>query len=506
MAIRITGLNSGMDTESIISQLVSAKKTSVNSIKKAQTKLSWKIDAWKDLNSKIYKLYTGTVDKMRWDSAYNKKKTNVSTSGLVSVVAGADAANGVQDIAVESLAKAAYLTGGKMSGQGGTQITGDTKVKDLKIDPGSAFSITVGGEKSTFTVSEDNTINDLVSWLKSSGVNANFDEGQQRLFVSAKETGEANDFSFSGHQYALKKLGLIEDSGNPNGAVKIDGSNAVMYLNGAKFESSTNTMQINGSTYTVESTSEKDSNGNLKTSTITTADDYDGIYDTIKNFLKEYNNLVNEMSKLYNADSSSGYEPLLSEEKEAMTDTEISDWEKKIKDSLLRKDSSLNAVMSGMTTAMAGGIEVGGKTYYLSSFGINKLGYFNAEENERNAYHIDGDSEDSSTSGKEDILKSMLASDPNTVKTFFSKLANNLYSSMTNSMARVSGYKSMYKVYNDQQLDSELKSYTTKISDAEDKLNAYEDKWYDKFSAMETALAKLSSKQNALAGLLGGTS
>ena len=39
MAIRMTGLNSGLDTESIITQLVSAKKTSVNSLKKAQTKL-----------------------------------------------------------------------------------------------------------------------------------------------------------------------------------------------------------------------------------------------------------------------------------------------------------------------------------------------------------------------------------------------------------------------------------------------------------------------------------
>ena len=99
----------------------------------------------------------------------------------------------------------------------------------------------------------------------------------------------------------------------------------------------------------------------------------------------------------------------------------------------------------------------------------------------------------------------MIASDPTTVKNFFEKLANNLYSSMTTSMKRVEGYKSMYKVYNDKQMDKELTEYTTKIQDAEEKLNDYEDSWYSKFSKMETALAKLSSKQSALSGLLGGS-
>ena len=73
------------------------------------------------------------------------------------------------------------------------------------------------------------------------------------------------------------------------------------------------------------------------------------------------------MDKLYNADSSKGYDPLLSEEKEALSDSEIEDWEKKIKDSLLRRDSSLSSVISSMTSTMAAGIEIGGKTLYLST-------------------------------------------------------------------------------------------------------------------------------------------
>ena len=42
MTIRVTGMNSGLDTESIITQLVSAQSLKKDSYTKAQTKLSWK--------------------------------------------------------------------------------------------------------------------------------------------------------------------------------------------------------------------------------------------------------------------------------------------------------------------------------------------------------------------------------------------------------------------------------------------------------------------------------
>ncbi|MBQ8188276.1 MAG: flagellar filament capping protein FliD [Lachnospiraceae bacterium] len=503
MPIRLSGLNSGMDTESIITELVSAKKVSVNNVKKEKIKLSWKMDAWKELNSKIYSLYTGTVDKMRWASSYVKKKSTVSDNNLLSVVSGENAINGVQTASVESLAKAGYLTGGKVQTADGGKVAANTKLTDMGIAAGTTFNITSGGKTTEIKIDADTTMNGLVDQLKGAGVNVNFDADNQRLFVSAKATGKDNDFSFSGDDAALKTLGLIEDASNPDGAVKIDGSNAVLYLNGAKFESANNTFQVNGATYTLTGVSEKNADGSLKESTITTTDDYDEIYDTVKNFLKKYNELINEMDKLYNAESASGYDPLLAEEKEALTDTEISDWENKIKGALLRKDSSLSSIMSTLKTTMSGSVEVDGEKMYLADFGIKTLGYFNAEENERNAYHIDGDKDDSNTSMKEDSLKAMIASDPTKVQKFFSQLSQNLYTSMTSAMSRVEGYRSIYKVYNDKQMETELSGYDQKIADMEEALTDYENKWYDKFSAMEVAMAKMSSKQSAISGLFG---
>ena len=83
----------------------------------------------------------------------------------------------------------------------------------------------------------------------------------------------------------------------------------MIYLNGARYENNDNTFEINGLTFTALATTAEN-----EEITVTTEQDTDGIYDMIKNFLKEYNAVLNEMDKLYNAESAKGYEPLTDEE------------------------------------------------------------------------------------------------------------------------------------------------------------------------------------------------
>ena len=72
----------------------------------------------------------------------------------------------------------------------------------------------------------------------------------------------------------------------------------------------------------------------------------------IRRNLAEYNELINEMDKTYNADSARKYNMLSEDEKASMTDDEVEQWEDKIKSGLLRKDSQLNSVMSSMINMM----------------------------------------------------------------------------------------------------------------------------------------------------------
>lgn len=493
MAMRLSGLMSGMDTDSVIQELVAARRTKVDKAVKAQTKLEWQQDAWKELNTKLKNLQNKFIGNMRFTSAYMKKTTKVSNSSAVSVITGENAVNGVQELKVKELAKTAYLTGAEVKTTTGAKATALTKVSELGSIADGA-NITLNGEK-LLDVTAETTISDVLTALKSKGLNANFDENNQRIFVSAKESGVANDFKLNGTGGALAALGLTTSAG----ATKIAGQDAEIELNGATFTSSSNTFQINGLTLTALSKTAEN-----ETVTITTQDDTDGIYDMIKDFLKEYNSVINEMDKLYNADSAKGYEPLTDEEKEALSESEVEKYEKKIKDALLRRDSNLSSISSALKQAMSGGIEIGGKTMYLSDFGINTLGYFNAPDNEKNAYHIDGDPDDDNTSGNADKLKTMISNDPSTVISFFTKLSQNLYEEMSNQSKSVDGYRSFGSFFDDKKMKADYDDYKSKIADLEQKLADYEDKWYKKFAAMETAMAKMQSNTNAVTALLGG--
>lgn len=501
MAIRITGLNSGLDTESIISALVSSYNYKTNKYKKAQTKLSWKQDAWKTLNTKIYSLYKN-VGNMKLSTAYNLKSTTVSDSTKVTVSAGSGTANGSYSIQVTSLAKTGYLTGEVLS----SGTTSSTTLESLGYtsEETGTISLTTGGTQTDISVTKDSTIQDVVNQLKSAGVSANYDETNRRIYISATDSGADNDFSLSGSDTngteILTALGLNEDSSD---VIHVKGQDSEIYVNGAKYTGTTNTFSINGLTITatgVTGTSYDTTETNAVSATVNT--DTQGIYDKVKDFLTQYNALINEMTSLYNADSASGYEPLTSEEKDAMSDTEVELWESKIKSSLLRRDDTLNSLISSMTTAMSKSVEINGKSYSLSSFGIKTLGYFNSAENEQNAYHIDGDEDDSATSGNTDKLMTAIASDPDSVVEFMKQLSTNLYSAIDTKM-KTSTLSSVYTVYNDKEMASEYSDYTDTIKKWEEKLQDKEDYYYEKFSAMETALAKLNSSSSALSGLLG---
>lgn len=496
MAMRLTGMYSGLDTDSIIQELVAARRTKVDDKTKEQKKLKIKQDTWSELNKKLKSLQS-KVSGMRLSEAYTKRTTKVSNSSIASVITGDGAVNGVQTLKVNKLAKIGYLTGGKVTKSGGGSANALTKLSDLGVSGNNEIKLTLdpNGSKRevTINVSGDNTISDVMNELKKAGLNANFDENQQRLFISSKDYGSANDFKITGDDTVLSKLGL----GTATAGI-VPGQDAEIVLNGATFTSKNNVFDINGLTITALSEAPDE------TVTLTTEMDTDGIYDMIKGFLKQYNEVMNEMDKLYNASSAKGYEPLTNDEKMSMSDSEIEEWEKKIKDSILRKDENLSSVSSSLREIMNGGIEVGGKTMYLFDFGIDTLGYFDAEENERNMYHIDGDADDAETSGKADKLRGMIASDPDTVINFFSQLSQKLYGKMFDMSKSVTGYRSYGNFYDDKKMQSDYDDYTSKIKDMEEKLTAYEDKWYAKFSKMETAMAKMQSSQNALAGLLGG--
>lgn len=772
MAIRVSGLVSGLDTDSIVQELVSAYSKKKDKDVKAQTKLEWKMDAWKELNKKVNSLYK-KLGNMKLSSYYNKKTTTISDSTKATVSASNSAINGTQTLKITEVASAGYLTGAQIEG-----ATASTTLGELGLTGDGTIAVaTNNGAKSVnVNVSADMKISDFVNKLKDAGVSASFDSTHGRMYISAKDSGEKNDFSVTAADAngleALKKLGIYtkskadeaayakwdkyaegaasdadikanfknildtiskyqgEGSGsikeleaanadlkthttklqaqrkyataymsmkdtltaknedstdkltedeqkklqellakddkeleeadnakikelqeklglsaedlsslksavktvasfeadvaedaevnrvagevhlaylrsdmdtwlegnsadieidsqqmqanadeiaqmkkyindnqlltgsapaatlteeqkasmtadeiaafkaqdnadradallakykyiqdnlkgadekdfsdyvddqNPdrtrNHAVRNAGTDATIELNGVQYTSASNSITVNGLTVTAL---QKTAPGEQLT--ISTQADVQGMYDSIKDFLKEYNALIKEMDELYNADSAKGYDPLTDDEKEAMTDKEIEKWEEKIKKSILRRDDTLSTVMNLMTSTMAKGITLSdGKKYSLSSFGIKTQGYLAAAENEGYVYHIDGDSEDEISSGNTDKLLAALQQNPDMVQEFFQKLSDDLYTRLDKKM-QTSTMNSKFSIYNDKKMKSDYDNYTTTIKKWEDKTSSMEDYYYKKFSAMEKALSTLQNSTSALSGLLG---
>ena len=96
MSIRITGMNSGLDTDSMVKELVSAYDKKTDTYRGNQKKLQWKQDAWKELNTKVENFVSKSVSSMRFSANYMKKTTTSSNSGVASVVTSDNAVNGKQ--------------------------------------------------------------------------------------------------------------------------------------------------------------------------------------------------------------------------------------------------------------------------------------------------------------------------------------------------------------------------------------------------------------------------
>lgn len=281
------------------------------------------------------------------------------------------------------------------------------------------------------------------------------------------------------------------------GATRVDAEDAKITLNNAEFTSSSNVFNING--LTIKATGTTAAGESL---TISTDTDTQGLYDKIKDFLTEYNSIINELTGLYNADSAKGYEPLTDDEKSEMSDSEVEKWETKIKDAILRNDSTIGGVMNSMTTAMMSSYTVNGKSYSLASFGIHTLGYLNAAKNEQYAYHIDGDEDDSNTSGNTDKLLDMITNNPEDVEEFMKQLTSGLYSALDAKMKSTT-MSSAYTIYNDKQMTKDYNSYTTQIKNWETKIEDLENRYYKQFSNMEKQLAKMQSSTSSLSSLFG---
>lgn len=703
MPLRMTGMTSGLDTDSIVSALMEAQTTKKTKVENKKTKLEWTQNIWTGLNKKLYSFYTDSAGKMRFQSSYQTKKAASSDASILTATAQSSASSGSYTVKVNQLAAAQYVTSAKVSAKSTdasgkvteSKVTSDTKLSALGFDTegDTTIEITAGEKTINLNVDETTTVRDFVNALKDAGLNASFDEKQGRFFISAKESGadgkftitsktmtgeqvaaqnklmdsvdysnlssgdqdtvkkilsdlknaqdtsaaadaekslqdisdrtakekateyyknkltddmlskykyetdgtdgngdahKAGDIDYSKVKQALQEAGLdnnvytesdrlivlkqkiiepavteklaseeytgkidnavtsglgdagiekqseryatislavngyaqamkdgteqskesalkllgmddidgsaVKESADGTGMVVIEAADSIVQVNGATLTSSNTTLDVNGLSLNLVSASDRE----VK---VTVSNDSTAVYDAIKDFVEQYNSALSEMNKYYYADSARGYDPLTDDQKEAMSDEEVEKWETKIKDSLLRRDSTLSGILETFRTSLTG-ITVkasDGKTYSLANLGITT----GKDYKEYGLLHIKGDEDDTDYADSENTLQSMINSDPDIVMEVMSGIASNLYNNINKKISTTTTMKSALSFYNDKEMTKQMRQYKKDIKSWETKLSDMEDRYYKQFSAMETALSKLQSQQNSLASYLG---
>ena len=269
------------------------------------------------------------------------------------------------------------------------------------------------------------------------------------------------------------------------------GKDALLMINDVSTSRSSNTFTVNGITLTATKVSDE------KT-VIGTVRDTDSIVKAVKSFVSDYNTMIDKFYSLTTEDPDyRDYAPLTTAQKADMSETEITAWEKKAKIGLVRNDSDITSFLNSMRNAMSATCEKAGIALY--SIGI-----------ETTAWELTGQ-----LTVDEDALKSAIASDPTAIETLFTDTTDGLakqISTICDNTAKLSvatpGSLVALAGANDWSVNSktndmylQLASISDKLDELQDKYDDEKERYWAKFSAMETAMASYSSQSSMLASL-----
>lgn len=621
---RISGLASGLDTESIIKDLMKIEYSKVDKVKQQKQLVSWQQESYREVSTLLLGFQSSHFDllkpedNLRSATAFNTFVATATRAGVstskVSVSASAETAtaaitiakieqlakgeewrtqgriksiSGTEDIAarladinteiaagndqfyltVDGVKKAITLSGGYgtaedmrsdmqtqinaifgantssvalVSGSLEVNLTGrEAKLESLDANLLGTLGIADGSQNfintsqslatvfgvtdddiqltingvSNFNIKKTDSISVMMSKINSSsaGVRMSYDAVSGQFSMTNNKTGYVNEIS----------IGTTDDSASflanfgLNEAQKTRGQDALLNVNGAVMTSMTNEVRISGVTVTLNETlDELDGPINIAISNNT-----DKVVDRIKKFVEKYNEIIEKITSKLSEKREYDFDPLTDEQKEAMEEDEIKNWESRAKKGLLRSDSLLQRIVGDLRRTFVDSIEDMGIT-------ANQIGI------EMSSNYKDG----GKITLNESKLKEALANKGADVVNFFTKQSDTTYDDVDNRGTRYSENGLIYRIYDvlrdnirttidsngsrgalvekagieglssavTSELSKRILDYDARIGLLMDKLYAKEDTYYQQFTRLETAMARFNQQSSFIAGNFGG--
>src|SRR5690606_25555004 len=142
-----------------------------------------------------------------------------------------------------------------------------------------------------------------------------YDSFTNRVTLTIKETGDfnpgvGNEITVTG-TFMEEVLKFNADS------KETGGENAMFTINGLTTERTSNTFDMNGVTFTLKQKFDAET---IEPATISIANDTNQVFENIKEFVNQYNELIAEISGKLNEERHRSYKPLTDDEREELSD------------------------------------------------------------------------------------------------------------------------------------------------------------------------------------------
>jgi flagellar hook-associated protein 2 len=281
MAWSVGGLMSGLDTQSIISQLMELERKPIDLLEKRQEAFQLKISAYGEIKSALSE-FQSSVKALSDPSTFGVTAPTSSDEEILTVSSSSNASPGSHTILVKSLAKAhavrsaAFSSADEMVGTGTLTIRiGGGDPVDIEIDAGHA------------------TLSGIAQAIENAdvGVSASVvDNGNGEFYLAlmSNETGTANTISVSVTDSSTGQLSSILESGTM--VTTLEAADSLLTFNGIEVRRSSNTIDdlVRGVTIQLLKAEE------AQPVTVGVTRDTGAVTEKINAFVEAYNKVVDE--------------------------------------------------------------------------------------------------------------------------------------------------------------------------------------------------------------------
>ncbi|SMY31807.1 flagellar filament capping protein FliD [Photobacterium andalusiense] len=476
MGLSAAGMASGLDIAGMTQQLVAAeRKPKADRIETQQKQVNVSLSAYGQVKSSISSMQS-MLEKFGKDEAFNGQKATSDNSDYVAVKATAKAKNGSYTINVEQMAQSHKLMGKEL-------FSGDP---EASLGSGEMV-IKVGDKSMTLNITEDNDdLSSIVDAINNAEDNPGLtatvintgEEGGSKIVFSTKETGVENTIEIDTSAMTGQLASLAYKDGMVDSKVdemQVAQDAKIMIDNFTPVTSSNNTFEdvIEGVTLDLKKLTGTSGTNNpetddvdIKSVKITIESDEKSTKDSLKSFVDSYNSLMGTIDKLTGFDA----------------DKEPDDPNRA---GALNGDSLTRSVTTQMRNLLNEPIEINGKLYQMSDFGISiqRDGTLELEE--------DSDKLDDIISENFAVIGQFFAQEDSG---FLAK-ADKLLDSFTD---KTDGSLSV----KEETLKERQKSLDDDMTELNKRMVAYEDRTYKQFLAMDEAIGQMNNQLSSMMSLM----